>query len=199
MFMDLDYTDQSVYNQPILLQENFVKHESAAIRRTQILDAASHCIAEQGFERATMDDIARAANLSKGSLYWHYANKSAILQALLERFAEDLIGRYQGRAQSEPSLAVIEQGQEALQAFVSNRNLLEIWVELLHHCEAREQMAQLYAQVRHSIAKAIGKRAQIASAGLVALMEGLLVQATMDPSFDPVPVWRRIAPRVLSQ
>jgi len=121
-----------------------VKHEAASIRRTQILNAASHCIAERGFERATMDDIACTANLSKGSLYWHYTNKSAILQALLDRFAEELIGLWRVRAELEPSMGVVEQGQEALEAFVSKRSLLETWVELLHHSEARDRMSQLY-------------------------------------------------------
>ena len=173
-----------------------MKHETPSIRRAQIMNAARHCIAEQGFERATMDDIARAANLSKGSLYWHFSNKSAILEALLDSFKEELIGFWHGQGENPD---VIKQGQEALKSFLSDRRFLETWIELLHHVEARDQMQRLYADLRQLIAKALGERSQLRSTSLVALMEGLLLQATIDPHFDPLPVWRLTAPKLMVQ
>lgn len=59
-----------------------------AARRAQILDAATRVFAEKGFERATVRDIARAAGIADGSLYNYFANKSALLLALLDRLNE---------------------------------------------------------------------------------------------------------------
>jgi AcrR family transcriptional regulator len=55
-----------------------------ADRRRQILEATIACINDQGWNRTTVDDVARAAGLSKGAVYIHFANKRALLVGLLE-------------------------------------------------------------------------------------------------------------------
>lgn len=56
----------------------------AAVRIQQILDAALAEFSRQGYTAARMDDIAQAAQLSKGGLYAHFPSKEALLQTLLE-------------------------------------------------------------------------------------------------------------------
>ena len=56
-----------------------------AARRLAILEAAIAVFAQHGFDAATTDDIARAAGLSKGGLYWHFKSKDEILAAILMR------------------------------------------------------------------------------------------------------------------
>ena len=56
-----------------------------------ILDAAARVFAEQGYERATMADIARAAGFSKASAYHYFPAKEAVLHALLQRSLQELI------------------------------------------------------------------------------------------------------------
>jgi AcrR family transcriptional regulator len=55
-----------------------------AERRRQITEAAIRCIDNQGWNRTTVDDVAREAGLSKGAVYIHFANKRALLIGLLE-------------------------------------------------------------------------------------------------------------------
>lgn len=55
-----------------------------AERRAQILEATITCLNDQGWNRTTVDDVARAAGLSKGAVYIHFANKRALLVGLLE-------------------------------------------------------------------------------------------------------------------
>lgn len=53
--------------------------------RERILEAARRVIREQGLVRATTKEIARAAGVSEGALYVHFANKEALfLHALGE-------------------------------------------------------------------------------------------------------------------
>ncbi len=54
-------------------------------RKEQITEAASKVFAEQGFDKARMDDIAQEANLSKGTLYLYFKSKDAIITHLLDR------------------------------------------------------------------------------------------------------------------
>jgi AcrR family transcriptional regulator len=61
------------------------RHKNAALRRTDILDAASRCFAKQGYHATRIDEIAREAGLSKGGVYFHFASKEAIFDALHDR------------------------------------------------------------------------------------------------------------------
>lgn len=53
-------------------------------RRARILEGALSVFLAYGYSRTTMDDIARAAELSRPALYLHFRNKAAIYRALAE-------------------------------------------------------------------------------------------------------------------
>ena len=55
-------------------------------RVSKILDAAIHVFAELGFEGTTTTAIAARADVSVGSLYQYFPNKTAIVHALSDRF-----------------------------------------------------------------------------------------------------------------
>lgn len=50
-------------------------------RRRRILDAAERVFLSYGFQRTTMDDIARAAEISRPALYLHFRNKTDLYRA----------------------------------------------------------------------------------------------------------------------
>ncbi|MCA9930910.1 MAG: TetR/AcrR family transcriptional regulator [Anaerolineales bacterium] len=54
--------------------------------KAQILAAATAVFAEKGFAKASMNDIVRAAGLSKGGVYWHFKSKDAIVAAIFDQF-----------------------------------------------------------------------------------------------------------------
>jgi AcrR family transcriptional regulator len=66
-----------------------------AERRQAILAAALGVFAQHGFSAATTDDIARAAGLSKGGLYWHFKSKDDILAAILTQIFDQELGLLQ--------------------------------------------------------------------------------------------------------
>lgn len=51
-------------------------------RREEVLAAAAHFVARHGFEAASMRDIARAAGMLAGSLYYHFPSKDELLVAV---------------------------------------------------------------------------------------------------------------------
>lgn len=57
-------------------------------KRRQILDGANHVFAARGFDAASMNDIAAAANVSKGTLYVYFEDKEHLFVALIERERE---------------------------------------------------------------------------------------------------------------
>jgi AcrR family transcriptional regulator len=55
-------------------------------RRAAVLKAALDVFTSYGFRRTTMDDIARAAGMSRPALYTHFRNKEAIFRTFVEMF-----------------------------------------------------------------------------------------------------------------
>jgi len=53
-------------------------------KRRQILDGAHKVFMDLGFDGASMGEIARAAGVSKGTLYVYFADKSALFAAIVE-------------------------------------------------------------------------------------------------------------------
>src|SRR5450759_288651 len=57
--------------------------------RQRILDAAGFCFAERGMHRATLDDVAAAAHVSKPLIYKHFDGKSGLIDAVIEQVNVD--------------------------------------------------------------------------------------------------------------
>lgn len=64
-----------------------VIQEEESSKRRQILDGARKVFMDLGFDGASMGEIARAAQVSKGTLYVYFADKSALFEAILEQEA----------------------------------------------------------------------------------------------------------------
>src|SRR5262245_4805346 len=58
--------------------------EEDGSKRRQILDGARKVFMDLGFDGASMNEIARAAGVSKGTLYVYFADKSRLFEAIVE-------------------------------------------------------------------------------------------------------------------
>lgn len=63
-----------------------VRHEraDAARNRVMILAAAEALVAEHGAQCVTMDQVARAAGVGKGTLFRHFGDRCGLMRALLD-------------------------------------------------------------------------------------------------------------------
>ena len=52
-------------------------------KRMQILDGARRCFLAQGFDGASMNDIVKAAGVSKGTVYAYFPSKERLFEALV--------------------------------------------------------------------------------------------------------------------
>lgn len=57
-------------------------------KRRQIIDGARTAFLDQGFDAASMNDIARMAGVSKGTLYVYFQNKEQLFQAICSEECE---------------------------------------------------------------------------------------------------------------
>lgn len=63
------------------------KRERTA-RRKSILDAAERIIVDRGYPAMTMADVAKAAELSKGTIYLYFASRAALAAAVATRMLD---------------------------------------------------------------------------------------------------------------
>lgn len=160
----------------------------AVERRELLLRAATRVFAERGFGRAGMDEVARAAETSKGGLYFHFPTKQALLAAVVSRAGALLQRRVRAameRAGDDP-LARADAALAALFVGLSGRRALARVLNeaLAAGPEIRAQAAQIEdefaALLRPELerALALGRIApldpELAARAWVAMAQGMI-------------------------
>jgi TetR/AcrR family transcriptional regulator, acrAB operon repressor len=108
--------------------------EQAEQTRRNIMAAALRTFSRRGIAHTTLEDIAAAARVTRGAIYWHFADKHALLKAIredvslplvdkadftllndresdplerVERFLQDLVGAIESDARTRQALCVM--------------------------------------------------------------------------------------------
>ncbi|MGD0013330.1 MAG: TetR/AcrR family transcriptional regulator [Bryobacteraceae bacterium] len=84
-------------------------------RCAEILEAARRVFARKGFSGATMDDIAEAAGVAKGTLYLYFSSKRRVYLAALKQGFIRLI------EETERNVAAAPTAAEKIRAFITTR------------------------------------------------------------------------------
>lgn len=79
-----------------------VSEADKAERRQEILAAAKAVFASKGYHATTIADIAKAAGLSYGSIYWYYDSKEALFHELMSLEAAALRGHIDEAVRATP-------------------------------------------------------------------------------------------------
>lgn len=61
----------------------------SAAKRAAVLDAAQTCFLEKGYAKASIDDIAARAGVSKATIYAHFKSKDDLFGAIIHRRCDD--------------------------------------------------------------------------------------------------------------
>jgi len=61
--------------------------EEAAVTRASVLKAALSVFSAKGYAAATLDDIAKAARVTRGAIYWHFKGKADLYNTLVEELS----------------------------------------------------------------------------------------------------------------
>jgi AcrR family transcriptional regulator len=137
------------------------KRLTAVQRRAAILDAALEVFAARGYHASSIDDIARAADISKALIYEHFASKQALHADLLQHQAGELFGRLSAaveRVEIESAAARLEAGLDAFFGFVEERR--HAWRVLFREAadpEAAAVLDRIVAQVTALVAALIAQ------------------------------------------
>jgi AcrR family transcriptional regulator len=71
-------------------------------RRKHIMDVASEVFAEKGYYATTIADLATAAGIAKGTIYWYFDNKRSILISILDEILRETNETFSGVIRTAP-------------------------------------------------------------------------------------------------
>ncbi len=130
-------------------------------REQRILAAAADLIAHYGYDKTSVEEIARAAGVSKGAIYLHFRSKEALFEALLLRDAEAAIQRFYALIDADPAgvsifniyrytLVVTDELPLMKAVYLNDRRLLGDYLRRLRDTPLAGQMMTFGADfVRH--------------------------------------------------
>lgn len=110
--------------------------------REIILDAAETTFLAQGVSRTTLAHIAQAAGVTRGAIYWHFEDKAALFDALLERVRvplDEIVDEVVERLGSAPADCLREIALRSLAAISHDLPLQRAATIVLHRCEKLEE------------------------------------------------------------
>ncbi|MFZ6029081.1 MAG: TetR family transcriptional regulator [Chloroflexota bacterium] len=144
--------------------------EEAAITREQLLAKALKVFSKKGYAAATLEDIAREAEVTRGAIYWHFGSKAELYNTLIREYSSRGANIMQQTASEGGTLSDILR-----KVFVRQLQAVEDDTALRAMMELQLFQTGLIAEL------AEGRQQQIeASAGLVEMLTGIMEQGAQE-------------------
>jgi AcrR family transcriptional regulator len=178
------------------------REESRAVTRRRLLDAAADLFLRQGFEGASLDEIAEAAGYTRGALYSNFDGKDDLFLTLMrEHLDEERAGAeraFDSGATPEDRIRAVEAWHEKHMDRESRWDavMLEFWLYATRNPRLRPKLAAMQQGLREAIARMVER--QLTDLGIpapipaddlasivIALDCGIGAQRSMDPRSVP--------------
>jgi AcrR family transcriptional regulator len=171
--------------------------------RDRLIEAAGRVFSERGYREASVDDVAAAAGVSKGAVYWHFETKEDLLHAVIEERVRDRTEALLARLAEAPTDtdAGHEVGDRYMRLLTKERELVllmnEYWSLAVRNPELRKRYSERQRARRDALARAlqvrqehmgtpdVGLPTEEAATAFLALASGLAMQRLIDPEAVP--------------
>jgi TetR/AcrR family acrAB operon transcriptional repressor len=147
--------------------------------RQNIIDAAEQVFYDKGVSETTLEDVARAAGVTRGAIYWHFANKTELLRALHDcvPLPQEDLAMTASPCDAAGPLEVIERTSVAWLETISHDERRQRIYTILMRCDYSSEMASILDRQRDLDAQA---KAAVRQAFEAARQKGQL-----SPGWDP--------------
>lgn len=112
--------------------------EEAQETRERLLDAAGDMFSEKGVTKTSLEDIAKAAGVTRGAVYWHFKNKTDLVDALWQRKKmplDEAWGDCCASRESDPLGRIRANAIEMLRRAANDPKTRQVYDILFHKCE----------------------------------------------------------------
>jgi AcrR family transcriptional regulator len=164
------------------------REEKRSKTRARLVEAALNVFAFGGYEHATVDDIARAAGLSKGAFYFNFNSKEEILIQLLQQWMDERTSLLNAAFAFEDGGSRRLLGMaETLSTYGGGTNwpplILEFWSQAMRAGEVNRRLRRAYRNWRETLAAA-ARAAGVAipddtAAAILAIHDGAVTEIAL--------------------
>jgi AcrR family transcriptional regulator len=160
--------------------------------REALLEAASALVGERGFERTSLEDVARRAGMSRGAIYGNFRDRDALFLAVAERHWQPMAPPFQEGVNLKAQMRILGEAVAAEAAARRARAIgaLSFQLYVLTQQEMRARLRaeneRLYARAEAHLLGFVGESDLPMPAArfvrvLHALTEGLILTHLMTP------------------
>ncbi|HWW49559.1 MAG TPA: TetR family transcriptional regulator [Xanthobacteraceae bacterium] len=114
--------------------------------RRRILDAAERLFFANGVAQTSLEQIAEEAGVTRGAIYWHFADRVALFRAMLEDVRlpqEDMVEQAAACGNPDP-LGLLERvACDSLATLAADEQRQRVYAILLFRCEYLGEMADV--------------------------------------------------------
>ena len=181
--------------------------QEALETKNRILDTAEKVFVKRGVSNTSLAQLAQAAGLSRGAIYWHFRNKADLFDAMMKRVVlpmEEMAARASDDKLDDPLEYVRSCAINVLQHLTNDAQCQRVFEICCHKVEYVDEMAQVRQRhiearnnclnhmergLRNAAAKgllAASVDPRSAAVGLHALVDGLIVNWVLDPAYLPL-------------
>jgi TetR/AcrR family transcriptional regulator, acrAB operon repressor len=112
--------------------------EEAQETRSRILDAAERVFYDKGVAHASLEEIAAAAEVTRGAIYWHFKDKAELFDAMMQRVvlpADEMLARTDCCAGAEPLELLRRATIDVLLRTAKDERMQRVFEIAYHKCE----------------------------------------------------------------
>jgi AcrR family transcriptional regulator len=120
--------------------------DEAEQTRNSILDAAEYVFYKHGVARTSLEEIAAVAKVTRGAVYWHFKDKSAICAAMMDRVflpQEDMLEKLISDQSDQPLEDMEEACCHSLLMMVRDKRRQRVVTIVTQRCEYVKDMAPM--------------------------------------------------------
>ena len=133
--------------------------EDAQETHEALLDAAEQVFAQKGVTNTTLNDVANAAGMTRGAIYWHFKDKYALFEAMCDRAflpMEAMLDKASQCQKNDPVVAIREYNLQFLKLVSRDQRQRNVFNIILHRCEKNPDI-ELFNTERDQKTECLGK------------------------------------------
>jgi TetR/AcrR family acrAB operon transcriptional repressor len=122
----------------------------AEATRKKILNAAERMFYRKGVSNTTLEEVAKEAGVTRGAIYWHFANKTDLFLALYEAVPlpqEDMIAR-EIETEAFDTLSIVENATRDWLAMLAEDEQRQRILAIMLRCDYDNDMAAVLERQR---------------------------------------------------
>lgn len=132
-----------------VMEKDTASRKKTLDTRDRILDAAEDVFYDKGYSNTTLNEIAEAASVTRGAIYWHFKNKEDLFEAMCSRVRQpmgEMIEEIVEKDATDPIAQLSKTHEFIMLEVIGNPHYRKVLTILFYKCEFTSETDQIVIQ-----------------------------------------------------